>query len=928
VKKIVPAIFILICCFAHPAKATGNGPDTAVSVRLTNATFDALADLIFREAHVRIYYQESWVKDLIININEEKITARAAVQAALKNTNLNVSDWNGGLILTPGEGLPTSLPEYEKTLLPAPGSAREDQSLTQSEARYLTGRKADVTQSVRIGNNGKTGTKGTATIRGRITEQQTGEPVIGATMYIDELKSGITSDQNGYVSMVVKPGTYTAVFAFVGLERKKLQLEVLSDGDFTIEMKKSVILMKEVVVMGDREMNIRYSDAGLEKISAKAIKEIPTLMGERDILKVSQMLPGIVTVGEGSSGLNVRGGNYDQNAFFINKIPIYNTSHLFGFFPAFNADIVRDFSIYKGHIPCQYGGRLSSVFNIIARQGNRKRFSLRGDVSPYAASLLVEGPLKKDVSSFMVSGRYLYSDWILRQIDDPVIRNSKAGFSDFSASWNYDFKKSQLFVFGYYSHDDFQLSDLNRYNYDNAGASARYNHNFTSSVRGEFVVAAAQYSFSTVDQQVEDLAYKQDYRIGDYRFTADFTHDLSVKNTLEYGAGLTFYKLDRGAVEPYGITSTRVPVELGREQGTESAVYISDRYDVLPWLNIDAGFRLTLYNPLGPGTVYTYQDGMPTTDQFIEDTLYYGSGEAIKWYFEPDIRLALNMTTDENGSVKVAYNQMHQNMFLLNNTIALSPNSQWILSDYNLSPAVTNQVSAGVFRTFPKSGWESSIEAYYKQTSNYPEFKDGADFLDNPLIEASVLPGNQKAYGIEFLLRRSGRKLEGWLAYTWSRSIVTVDGAKPWDRINGGEAFPANYDIPNVVNTVVNYHFSRRVTASSVVTYQTGRPVTYPVSVYYINGVPYLNYSKRNEYRIPDYFRIDLSLTVEGNLKKDKLFHNSLIFSIYNVTGRDNPYSVYYMVEKGQVKSYQYSVIGVPIFTITWLFKLGNYATD
>jgi len=319
---------------------------------------------------------------------------------------------------------------------------------------------------------------------------------------------------------------------------------------------------------------------------------------------------------------------------------------------------------------------------------------------------------------------------------------------------------------------------------------------------------------------------------------------------------------------------------------------------------------------------------MPKTAGFIDDTLNFASGEAIKWYFEPDFRIALNFRTDPDGSIKLAFNQTHQNMFLLNNTIAISPNAQWILADYHLTPAASSQVSAGIFRTFLLSGWESSLEAYYKKTANYPEFIDGADFLNNPFVENSLLPGNQKAYGIEFLLRRSGRKLEGWLAYTWSRSIVQVDGEMPWEQINQGEPFPANYDIPHVVNTVVNYHFNRRVTASGIMTYQTGRPVTYPVSVYYLNGIPYLDYSKRNEYRIPDYFRVDLSLTVEGNLRRNKHLHNSLIFSLYNVTGRDNPYSVYFKVENGKIKSYQYSVIGVPIFTVTWLFKLGNYASD
>jgi hypothetical protein len=904
------------------------GPDTLISCHFSKLPFPGFCEYVYRESGVKIYYRESWVQGITVTIDSNQISVLSAAEMALLGTGLQISTWNNDLVVLPGEKLLSGLPGFETEQEKADTLATGEKSLTQSEERYLTGRKADVTQAIKIGSKGLAGNKSMVTIRGRITEQQTGEPVIGATMYIEDIKSGTATDQNGFLSMVIRPGSYTAVFAYMGLETKKYQLEVLSDGEFSIEMKRTVIQMKEVVVFGDQQMNIRLADPGLEKISVKTIKEIPTMMGERDILKISEMLPGIVTVGEGSAGLNVRGGNYDQNAFFINSIPIYNTSHLYGFFPAFNADIIKDFSIYKGHIPAQYGGRLSSVFTIIARQGNRKRFTARGGLSPVAANLLVEGPLKKDTSSFLVSARFLYSDWILRQINDPVIRTSEAGFSDFSASWNYDFRKSQLSFFGYYSQDEFRLSDINKYKYSNSGASVNFSHNFSTSLRGEFALTGARYSFNTIDQQDEPTAYQQNYSIGDYRFTADFSHDLNDKNALEYGGGVTLYMLDRGTVEPYGENSLRLPVALGQEQGVESAVYISDVYDVLPWLNITAGLRLTLFNPLGPESVYTYKPGEPKDIRFIDDTLNFASGQAIKWYFEPDIRAAVNIRTDANGTVKIAFNQMHQNLFLLNNTIAISPNSQWILADYYLPPARSSQVSAGVFRTFPILGWETSLEFYYKKTVDYPEFIDGADFLNNPLVETTVLPGNQNAYGIEFLLRRTGRRLEGWLAYTYSRSIVEVDGDLPWERINEGLAYPSNYDIPHVLNTVVNYHFSRRITASGILTYQTGRPVTYPVSIYYINGIPYLDYSERNEYRIPDYFRIDLSLTIEGNLKRNKLLHNSVIFSLYNVTGRDNPYSVYFKMENGKIKSYQYSVIGVPIFTLTWLFKLGNYASD
>lgn len=828
----------------------------------------------------------------------------------------------------PGVEIPDRLPDWRSGTETGTEVRDEEVMKTRSEERYLTGRRADVPQVMQVGRKELSRPGSEARVRVRVIEMQTGEPVIGATMFVEETKNGAATDMNGFLSMILRTGTYTAIFASMGLETKKYSLEVFSDGEFLVELNKTVIQMKEVEVFGDRQMSLRLKDPGLEKISAKAIKEIPMMLGERDIIKVSEMMPGIVTVGEGSAGLNVRGGNYDQNAFFINKIPVYNTSHLYGFFPAFNADIIKDFSIHKGYIPAQYGGRISSVFNILARQGNRKRFTARGSISPVAAGLTVEGPVKKDTSSFLLSGRFLYSDWILRQIDDPVIRESQAGFRDVTASWNYDFSKSQLSVFAYHSHDKVRLSDLTAYEYANNGASVNLSKLFGASLRGQFCFAGMQYAFSTTDRQDVTRGYRHDYSLGDFRFTADLSQDLRPGNTLDYGGGITYFRLDRGLVEPFGEGSLRIPVGLGEEQGLESAIYLADTWDALPWMTISAGVRLGLFTPLGPRTVYTYYPDGPKDPRYVNDTLSYGPGQAIKWYVQPDFRLAVNIRTDDAGTVKIAFNRLHQNLFLLNNTIALAPNAQWKLADYHLGPSRSLQATAGVFRSFGKSGWEASLEAYCKFSENIPEFIDGADFLAGPNTETVVLPGKQSAYGLEFLLRRSGRKLEGWLAYTLSRSMMKVDGGQAWTRINDGKTYPANYDIPHVINAVVNYHFNRRVTFSTVMAYQTGRPVTYPTSVYYIGGMQFVDYSERNAYRIPDYFRLDASLTIEGNLKRNKPLHNSIVVGVYNLTGRENPYSVYFTMESGKIKSYRYSVIGVPVVTVTWLFKLGNYASD
>jgi len=902
-------------------------PGKKIACHYTDVAFTVFCDDLTRHSGVRIFCDESWVDQVKVTLHADSISVFSAVENAIRGTGLSVSVWHNSLLILKGGKLISALPSFESEVAENIADGKTS-ILTESEERYIRGRKPGDAEVLTVGKSAFGIGDVRVKVLGKVTEVETGEPMIGATMYVEELASGAVTDQNGFLSIAMKPGKYNVRFEFMGFEKKPCLLEVFSSGEFKVEMKKVVISIQEVVIYGDRQNNITSKDPGLEKISIKTVREIPTMMGERDILKVSEMLPGIVSVGEGSSGLNVRGGSSDQNVFYINKIPVYNTSHLFGFFPAFNSDIVKDFSVYKGHVPAKFGGRLSSVFNIITRQGNRKRYNLHGGINPVTGNLTVEGPLIKDQSSFLISARSSYSDWILRQIKDPVISESSARFNDVAVSLNYDFKKSQLAVFAFNSYDFFRLSDINLYQYSNRGASLNLRHTFSADLQGELSLIAARYGFETVDKQEPPVAYQHGYEIDHYEARLDFNHHTLGKHALEYGAGFLLNKLDRGTVLPFGEESLTSRVELGKERGTEGSLYVSDRVDILPWLNIALGVRYSLYVPFGPKTVYTYLPGTPLDERYIDDSLTFGNNKPIRWYSSPELRAAINIATDQDGAVKLAFNQMHQNIFMLNNTITIAPNTQWKLADYYLRPARSNQVSLGIFRNYPRGGWETSAEIFYKSTDHFPEFRDGADFLDDTQVESQVLQGKQRAYGVELSVKRNGHKLGGWLAYTWSRSLSEINGGQAWNSTNGGESYPSNYDIPHAFNTLINYSLNRRLSMSTVFTYQSGRPITYPLSVYYIDGVPVTDYSKRNKYNIPDYFRMDLSVTIEGNLRKNKMVHSSFVFSMYNLTGRKNPYSVYFKSEEGKINSYKYSVIGVPVFTATWIFKLGNYASE
>jgi hypothetical protein len=904
------------------------GPEKVISCHFRNISFAEFCDTVFHQTNVNIYYRGVWVNNLNVTLDSDSITVLSAVRQVIAGSDLEVSVWHNNLVILPRIKLLTELPAYEQFIKTDNTIGQKELAITETEERYITGRKPGVIQIITIGRTGVNTGDSKAKVLGRVLDEETGEPMNFVTIYISETKTGTVTDVNGFFNIALTPGKYNVLIEYLGYEKGKYLLEILSDGNFAVKMKKAAIELKEVVVSGERQADIRTTDPGLDRMLMKSVRGLPMMMGERDILKVSVTLPGIVSAGEGSAGLNVRGSGSDQNAFYINRIPIYNTSHLFGFFPAFNSDIIKDLSIYKGHIPAQYGGRLASVFNITTRQGNRKRFTAHGGISPITGNIVLEGPLKKDISSFLFSARSSYSEWILSSIKDPVISASNANFNDFSGGVNWDIQKTQVSLFLYRSYDHFRLADINSYSYSNSGASLILGHNFTNSLRGEVAFISSKYAFSTIDKQEISSAYEHGYKMDHYETRINFKQLLSQKNSLEYGADFILYKLDRGEVLPYGEKSLRSKVALGTDKGIESSLFISDSYDVTTRMNLILGIRYTLFTPVGPVTTYKYTLGAPRDLRYIEDTLTFVKNKAVRWYHEPDIRAALNIETDKEGSIKLSFNQMHQNLFMLNTTTTMAPDAQWKLADYHLLPSKSNQISLGVFRTLPKNGLETSVEVYYKRTYNYSEFKDGADFLKNPLVETSVLQGDHKAYGIEFYIKRSRRKLEGWLSYTWSRSLIQVNGDHSWSRINNGEAYPANFDIPHSLNVVLNYYFTRRIFFSSIFTYQTGKPITYPESVYYINGAPYLDYSKRNAYHIPDYLRADFSLTLEGDLRKNKFLHNSFILNLYNAAGRKNPYSVYFKTENGRISSYQYSVIGVPILTATWIFKLGNYASD
>ncbi len=743
------------------------------------------------------------------------------------------------------------------------------------------------------------------------------------------MKTGTVSDVNGNFNLVLTPGKYVVKISCIGMKELRYFLLVHSNGQMNLPMEKKIVPIHEVIVKADLYQNVRGIQMGYDRLDIKTIKEIPMVMGEKDLLKIVQLLPGIQSVGEGSSGINVRGSPADQNIFYINKIPVYNTSHLFGFFSAFSPDIIKDFSFYKSNVPAKYGGRLASFFDISTKQGNNKKFTARGGISPVTGHIAIEGPLIKDHSSFIVSARSTYSDWLLSILEDPDLRNSDALFYDLTARINSEINdKNLLKGFIYYSNDRFSLASKNKYQYSNFGGSVEWRHHFNSALFADISAVYTKYSNKANNKIFPPMAYSQEYKLNHYEFKTDFTWYPGEKQTLSIGGSSILYNLVKGDILPSGNESVRIPVVLGNETGIETAVYISDEIKLLPRLTVYGGLRYSFYSFLGPRTLYKYYPDGPRDEINIMDSLVFKRGEIIRNYSGPELRTAINYSTGTNSSIKASYNHMRQYLFMLTNTIAISPTDQWKLCDYYIKPPWSDQVSIGYYKDFPETDLNTSVELYYKKIYNTVDFKDGAVFLATRNFETELLQGDQSAYGIELMLKKNSGKLNGWISYTFSHSEVLITGDSPWEKINSGKPYLANYDKPHAFDLVINYRTNRRLSYSSNIVYSTGRPVTYPLSIYYINGKPYISYSLRNEYRIPDYFRIDLSINFEGTLKSRKIAHSYWMLNIYNLTGRKNAYSVFFKSEDGKINGYKMSVFGTQIITLSWNFKLGNYASE
>ena len=912
-------IYLLYCLLLLPVILAAQ---QRVSVNIEQRTVTELFDIIEKQSDCKIFYKSEKNDSLIVTVNMTNEDISTVLKTALKGTGLEISQFGNVIFITDNVKIVTSLPDDFFSNI----RREENDNHIQYDNSLFKGlqeQKAVSENKVyEIGNPLPSSTTRRISLSGIITNFKTGEPAVGLTISIKEPLIGAVTDAFGYYTINLPAGHHELQIRGIGIKDTRRQILLHSDGKLDIEIEEDIYALNEVVITADKIENVRSTTMGIERLKIKDIKNIPTAFGEVDIIRVVMSLPGVKAVGEASSGFNVRGGATDQNLILYNEGTIYNPTHMFGFFSAFNPDLIKDMELYKSSIPVKYGGRISSVLDISTREGNKKNFSGSASIGLLTSRVTLEGPLFSEKTSYIIGGRTTYSDWILKKLPEKSgYRESSAGFYDLNASVNHKFdERNNLYINGYYSSDRFNFAQKERYSYHNTNASIKWRHIFNPLLTSVITAGYDHYDHGTKSETGTIEDFKLTFGINQYFAKADFNWYPTSEHTINFGAGGTFYKLNPGKYTPIGEMSLIVPDHLQEEKGLEPYIYIGDNWIVNQRFSVNAGIRYSMFNALGPRKYNIYdREYLPSVTTITEDK-DVGKGP-FKTYHGPEFRLSARYEFVEDFSVKAGVNTMRQNIHKLSNTTIMSPTDTWKLNDANIKPQKGTQVAVGLYKNLAKSAIELSLEGYYKTMKDYLDYRNGAELIMNHNIETDVLSTEGQAYGVEFMVKKTQGKLNGWVSYTYSRTQLRQSDKRIDWPVNGGNWYSADYDKPHDAKFVGNYKFTHRYSFSLNCDYSTGRPITLPVSKYQYAGGEYVYFSDRNQYRIPDFFRVDLSFNIEPSHHLTLLTHSMISFGVYNLTGRRNAYSVYYVSEAGRLKGYKLSIFGNPIPYISYNIK-------
>lgn len=769
------------------------------------------------------------------------------------------------------------------------------------------------------------------TISGYIKDNSTGEVLIGGTIYVEEISSGAQTNVYGFYSLTLPAGKYTLDYRYIGYLTKIIEVDLTKDETINIELAPEDVQLDEIVIRGAPEdRNVTSTEMSTVELDIKTIRKVPAFLGEVDVIKSIQLLPGVSTVGEGASGFNVRGGSVGQNLVLLDEAPVYNSSHLLGFFSVFNPDAVKDVKLYKGGIPARYGGRIASILDIRMKDGNAKKFGVQGGVGTIFSRIAVEGPTVKDKGSFILAGRRSYIDILARPFTDVLSDGAQLNFYDLTFKTNYKFNQNNtVFLSGYLGRDKFLFDANQGFSWGNKTATIRWNHLFGDRLFSNFTTFFSDYDYSLAFGENEFDRFEWKSRIRTINFKPEFTYFINSSNELIFGGDIIYYKFN--PANAIGISNGQaVDISLEKKYGLEASLFVGNETKFSNAISAQYGLRLTNFQYLGPGNVYEWETTEPGKRKTLVSTTRAEKYESIANYTNLEPRASLKIQTGPKTSIKLSYNRMSQYIHLISNTTASNPLDVWRPSTNNIEPQIGDQYAAGLFKNFgPNNDYEVSVEGYYRDTKNQIEYIDGADILINEYLEADLLSGIGRAMGIEFYLKKNTGKLNGWISYTLGKTELKVDG------INSFEWYPARFDQRHNLKVVGYYELSPRWTLSANFTYLSGTPTTFPTDRFtqqeYL--IPYNAFDSRNNVRVPNFHRLDISATLNGKKyrKNGKLRKNQdyWVFGFYNVYARKNPFSIYFSqgterpVAGQPIETFatQVSIIGTIIPAISYNFN-------
>ncbi|MFZ9661588.1 MAG: TonB-dependent receptor domain-containing protein, partial [Chitinophagaceae bacterium] len=834
--------------------------------------FDSLITDLERKFSVKFFFDKSQTSGISVPTSKGT-TLDEILEDVLDGTGLLFHKTsNGKVIIFRGNPLYLNLSSDFFNRLPStskdnlPNSYQEDVVLVKDardEKRVFT-----------IGKKGGSGT--TALISGYIRDGRSGEPLPSTSIMIEGTSGGVSTDAYGFYSITIPKGKQVLKVTSIGMKEINRHFIVQVNVKMDIELQPEIRSLKTAVVVAQKQSNVRGQMMGVERLSIQTIKQIPAVLGESDILRALQTLPGVTSVGEGTAGYNVRGGAADQNLVLLNDMTIYNPTHLFGFFSAVDPEVIRGLELYKSGIPERLGGRISSIMEVNSKDGNAKKVTGTAGIGPLTSRFTVEGPLGSKKTTFLMGGRATYSNWFMQFLPEEYAKNSRASFKDLFLHLTHDFSDNdKLYVSGYISDDEFKLNGDSTYGYTNTNFRIKWKHNFNSKFYNVLSAGMDGYKYSLKGRNNPADAFNLQFGIKQWSAKSDFKYAPSNKQELNFGVQHMIYDLDPGSINPADEASIIKPKAVDKESATESTLYLGDQYRLSNKINFQAGIRYSYYRFLGPRTSNIYAPGLPREETNVIGSETFEKGKTVQHYQGPEIRVSFRYLITPRTSFKMSYNTMRQYIHMVTNSTAISPTDTWKLSDQFIKPQIGDQLSAGIYMQPGNKGIEISVEAYYKRIKNYLDYKSGAQLLLNKHLEEDVINTRGKAYGIEFLLKKPLGKLNGWLSYTYLRSFLQINDPLAGQTINNGKFYPSNYDKPNIASLVANYKFTQRFSFSMTMSYSTGRPITYPVGIFTLAGQQRVYFSDRNAYRIPDFFRTDFSFILENNHKVTQKFHTS-----------------------------------------------------